>query len=156
MSSIEEKLRRLKERRQGLPSYPKFRPAARLIETSGKQADFWKLRIAQAVVPSAQTGVVPAGSGTRCFDQVAKGILARQNMDDKVWIIGNSTDRNAEAVHVFLTDTNNRRVVDSWKSRNPRFNPQLGYTVTDNDGTDIVYKVQEMFVVHELYDEYQS
>lgn len=103
-------------------------------------------RIAQTFVPFAKTGV-PAYTSNICHAQVAKGILKRGNVDDRVVMFGTEA---GDVIHSILTDSNSRILVDSWKSGTSKYEPGKGYW---KDGELNVQLFDEP-VIH-FYDEYQ-
>lgn len=99
-------------------------------------------RMAQTFVPNADTGS-PAYISNSCHARVAKAILKRGNLDDRVYLFGTPS----EVMHSVLTDENNKVLVDAW----PGKFDENQYTVREGETLDLVYTCQ----VSDIYDMFQ-
>lgn len=116
------------------------------VAVNNASIDYVAKRIAQTFVPFAKTGV-PAYTSNICHAQVAKGILKRGNVDDRVVMFGTE---DGNVIHSILVDANARVLVDSWKSGTSRYEEGKGYW---KDG-ELLNQLFDEPVIH-FYDEYQ-
>lgn len=121
--------------------------AIRKLEVAAT-VDYTLARIAQTVIPHAQTGR-PAYTSNICHAQVAKGILKRGNPDDRIQLFG---AESGDVIHSILTDENDRVIVDAWASptNGNKFLPNKGYKAKD----DVLPLLADV-PVSALYDKYQ-
>lgn len=118
---------------------------ARLKEHAAT-VDYTVKRIAQTVVPGAQTGV-PAYTSNICHAQVAKAILKRGKVSDKIHLFGSEA---GDVIHSLLTDENNKVVMDAWHSSTSKFIPDRGY---EKRGEFI--PTLDIVEVSQLFEDYQ-